>query len=89
MPREKIIFPPLHIKLGLMKQYVKTLSKEGDCFRYLCASFPELSEEKLKAGVFDGPQIRKMIRDKEFTHSMTRTEKRAWLSFVHVVEKFL
>ena len=64
MPREKIIFPPLHIKLGLMKQYVKALSKEGDCFRYLCAAFPELSEEKLKAGVFDGPQIRKMIKDK-------------------------
>ena len=48
MPRENIIFPPLHIKLGLIKPYVKALSKEGDCFRYLCASFPELREEKLK-----------------------------------------
>ena len=33
--------------------------------------------------------MRKMIRDKEFSHSMTRTEKRAWLSFVQVVENFL
>ena len=30
-----------------------------------------------------------MIKDKEFTYSMTRTEKRAWLSFVQVVENFL
>ena len=27
VPREKIIFPPLHIKLGLMKQFAKALDK--------------------------------------------------------------
>ena len=89
VPRGKIIFPPLHIKLGLMKQYVKALDKEGNCFRYLCSAFPGLSEEKLKAGIFDGPKIRKMIRDKEFTKSMTNIEKRAWLAFVEVVNNFL
>ena len=25
--RQKIVFPPLHIKLGLMKQFVKVLNK--------------------------------------------------------------
>ena len=30
--RHKIIFLPLHIKLGLMKQFVKALDKEGNCF---------------------------------------------------------
>ena len=29
--RKKIIFPPLHIKLGLMKQFVKALKTEV-CF---------------------------------------------------------
>ena len=55
VPRDKIIFPPLHIKLGLMKQFVKALNKEGDCFKYICKSFPGLSAENLKDGVFDGP----------------------------------
>ena len=27
--KEKIILPPLHIKLGLMKQFVKALNKDG------------------------------------------------------------
>ena len=55
--RSKIIFLPLHIKLGLMKQFVKALDKEGECFKYFCKAFPRLSSEKLKAGIFDGPQI--------------------------------
>ena len=44
--QEKIIFNPLHIKLGLMKQYVKALSMEGDCFKYICTTFPSISYEK-------------------------------------------
>ena len=28
----RIIFPPLHIKLGLMEQFVKALNKDGSCF---------------------------------------------------------
>ena len=52
-----IVFPPLQIKLGLMKQIVKALDKDGDCFQYICQSFPSLSNEKLKAGIFDSRQI--------------------------------
>ena len=47
--------PPLHIKLGLIKQFVKALDKDGDCFQYICKSFTSLSNKKLKAGIFDGP----------------------------------
>lgn len=84
-----ILIPPLHIKLGLMKQFVKALDIDGDCFLYLSNQFPQLSEAKLKAGVFNGPQIRKMLRDPEFIKKMTDTEKAAWLSFKMVVENFL
>ena len=49
--REKIMLPPLHIKLGLMKQFVKALNKNGGCFKYLCRFFPRLSLEKLQAGI--------------------------------------
>ena len=87
--REKIIFPSLHMKLGLMKQFVKALDKEGCCFKYICDAFPGLSIEKLKAGVFDGPDIRKLIRDENFVSSMTVLESNAWNAFVAVVKNFL
>lgn len=61
--KEKIILPPLHIKFGLMKQFVKTLDKNGDGFKYICRSFLGPNTEKLKAGVFNGPQILKLIKD--------------------------
>ena len=41
---EKVLLSPLHIKLGLMKQFVMALDKEGDCFRYLCVIFPAITE---------------------------------------------
>ena len=62
--RDRIILPPLHIKLGLMKQFVKALGKDGDCFNYIAKTFPGLSMEKLKAVIFDGPQIRKLMQHK-------------------------
>ncbi|GBO40623.1 hypothetical protein AVEN_222905-1 [Araneus ventricosus] len=37
---KKVLLPPLHIKLGLMKHFVKALPKEGECFEYLCDQFP-------------------------------------------------
>ena len=87
--REKIIFPPLHIKLGLMKQFVKALSTDGECFQHIVSAFPALSFEKIKAGVFDGPQIRALVRDEEFVRKMNDKEKTAWLSFVAVIQNFL
>jgi hypothetical protein len=32
---KKILLPPLLIKLGIMKLFVKVLSKAGNCFKYL------------------------------------------------------
>ena len=84
----KIILPPLHIKLGVMKQYVKALDHSGDCFRYICQTFPGLSEEKKKAGVFNGPQIRQLLRDSNFIASMTAHEARAWNAFSLAVNNF-
>ena len=60
---EKIILPLLHIKLGLMKQFVTALNTDGTCFRYLCSAFQGMSMEKIKAGIFNGPQIRQLIKD--------------------------
>ena len=84
-----IILPPLHIKLGLMKQFVRALNKEGACFGYISNKFPGLSIEKLKSGIFDGPQIRQLIGDPNFTDSMDEIESATWSSFVQVVKNFL
>jgi hypothetical protein len=46
--KQKILLPPLHIKLGIMKQFVKVLDKRGSCFQYLCIKFPALSEAKVR-----------------------------------------
>ena len=72
-----------------MKQYVKALNKHGNCFKYICRKFSELSIEKLKQGIFDGPQIRLLINDSEFVKSMTELEFSAWNSFVLVEKNFL
>jgi len=86
---DKILFPPLHIKLGMIKQFTNALDKNGSCFTSLCCTFPGVTIEKLKAGIFNGPQIGQLIRDRNFEESMNRTELEAWSSFVLVVKNFL
>ena len=86
---DKILLPSLHIKLGIMKQYIKALDKEGECFKYLAVKFPKLSEAKIKEGIFNGPDIRKLMKDDSFIDKMNIKEENAWLSFKEVVKKFL
>lgn len=85
----KILLPPLHIKLGLMKQFVKALDKDGKCFQSLLKIFPSLSDAKIKEGVFNGPDIRKVMKSTEFENTMTKYEKAAWVDFKNVVKSFL
>ena len=81
--RDRILFPPLHIKLSLIKQFTKALDT------YWCQAFPGLTMKKLKAGIFDGPQIWQLIRDPEFENSINKVELEAWKAFVLVVKNFL
>ena len=86
---KNIILPSLHIKLELMKQFVKALDCSGDCFGYIFSNFSGLSYEKKKAGIFDGPQIRTLLRDQYFVTTMTVVEARAWKAFSKVFHDFL
>ena len=83
---ENIIFPPLHIKLGIIKQFVKALNKDADCFIYLRSRFHGLSDEKVKSGIFNGQDIPKFVKDPELTAYMMDTEYDAWQYFVSVVK---
>ncbi len=53
---KKILLSPLHIKIGLIKQFVTALDKEKDCFKYLVTKSPKITSEKIKTGIFIGPQ---------------------------------
>ncbi|GBM61358.1 hypothetical protein AVEN_112241-1 [Araneus ventricosus] len=72
-----------------MKQFVKVLPKEGECFKYLCDQFPGLSEAKLKESVFIGPNIRKIMKDENFETKMETNERKAGESFKLVIISFL
>ena len=85
----KILLPPLHIKLGLMKNFVKAMDKDGNGFQFLQQMFPRISKEKLNAGIFDGPQIRQVMRDLEFESQLNGLELSAWLSLKSVIVNFL
>ena len=54
---DRVPFPPLHIKLGLIKHFTKALDKNDGYFTYLCQALPELTVEKLKVDICDGPLI--------------------------------
>jgi hypothetical protein len=86
---KKILLPPLHIKLDIMKQFLKALPKTGNCFKYLFKKFPYLSEAELKEGVFFGPDIGKPMFDKDVLLTMTEVETQACIAFKSVVTKFL
>ena len=72
-----------------MKQFIKALRLDGECFQHLLHTFSGLSYEKIKAGEFDGPQIRTLVCDQAFVQAMNDKEKAAWLSFVDVMKNFL
>jgi hypothetical protein len=42
----QILLPPLHIKLGLMKNFVKAMDRTGSAFKHLAEKFPRLREAK-------------------------------------------
>ena len=46
----KILLPPLHIKLSLIKNFLKAMDQTGSAFKYLAEKLPQLSEAKIKEG---------------------------------------
>ena len=72
---DKVLMPPLYIKLGLMKNFVKALAKQNsNGFEFLCEKFTELSQAKLKEGIFVRPQILEVFEDPEFENALNALE---------------
>ena len=53
---EDVFLPPLHLKLGLAKNFVKTMDRASAGFKYMSEKLSGVvSDAKLKAGVLNGP----------------------------------
>jgi hypothetical protein len=87
--REKVLLPPLHITLGLIKQFIKALDRDGPTLTFIRGMFPKVTDAKINEGVFIGPQVRKMLASQELQSKMKPVEKRAWCSLRNVVNGFL
>ena len=85
----KVLLPPLHIKLGLMKNFMKALHKNGAAFQHFSTVFPGLSAAKLKESIFVGPQIREVLKDPDFEELLNLKELGAWEAFKSVCSGFL
>ncbi|UYV84911.1 hypothetical protein LAZ67_X003967 [Cordylochernes scorpioides] len=86
---ENIYLPPLHIKLGFMKNFVKAMDRNASGFAYLKQIFSSISEAKIKEGIFVGSQIRELQQDGNFQNSLNEVEAAAWNSFRNVRKNFL
>jgi hypothetical protein len=52
-------------------------------------NFLNVSDAKIKEGIFIGPQIRELMQDKQFDEDLNETERNAWLSFKRLCKYFL
>lgn len=86
---KKILFPPLHIKLGIFTQFVLSLQKDGVAIDYLKNKFPRISESKIEHGILDGSKIKKIFKDQNFKKLLTKNELNAWNSFISLCDNFL
>ena len=86
---DKVIIPPLHIKLGLFKNFVKALHSDGEPMKIIKETFPKLSLAKVKEGLFVGPDTRKLFKTQQLTDYLSPIELRAWKALKDCVENFL
>jgi len=72
-----------------MKNYVQGMDEAGRRFEYVRNKFPNMSDAKIKEGLFIGPQVRELIQVKQFDGDLNETERNAWLSFKRICKDFL
>ena len=73
-----------------MKNLVKAIDRGEGCeFAFLLVKFPRISMEKFKAGIFDGPQIRELMKDPMLDEALSEAKLFAWQSLKSVVTNFL
>jgi hypothetical protein len=72
-----------------MKNFVKGMGRTGRGFQCVRNNFSNVSDAKIKEGIFIGPQIRELMQDKQFDEDLNETQRNAWLSFKSICKDFL
>ena len=72
-----------------MKNYVQGMDEAGRRFVDVRNKFPNVSDAKIKEGLFIGPQIRELKQDKQFDGDLNENERNAWLSVKKICKYFL
>jgi len=72
-----------------MKNFVKGMDKTGRGFEYVRNKLQNVSDVKVKEGIFIGPQIRELMQDKQFDEDLNEIERNTWLSFKMIYKDFL
>ena len=67
-----------------MNNFVKGMDKTGPGVEYVRNRFPNVSDAKIKEGIFIGPQIRELMQGED----LSETERNAWLSFKRICKNF-
>ena len=57
------------------------MDKTGRGFEYVRNKVPNVSDTKIKEGIFIGPQMRELMQDNQFDEDRNETERNAWLPF--------
>ena len=87
--QNRILLPPLHIKLGIVKNFITSILSNLSAAERLHTLFPNLSGMKLKAGVLTGPDIKKLVNDEIFAGELSLDQLGAWNAVKAVLQSFL
>ena len=66
LSQNNIFVPQLHVKLGLVKTFTKSLNNRESAMSFLKDKFCKLSATKVQEGVFTGRDIGQQIKDESF-----------------------
>jgi len=72
-----------------MKNSVKGMDKTDHGFEYVRNQFPNVSDTKIKKGIFIEPQFRELMQEKQFDEELNETERNTWLSFKRICKDFV
>jgi len=86
---EKIYLPPFAHKAGSLQNPAKGMDKTGRGFEYVRNKFPNVSDAKIKEGIFMGAQNRELMQDIQFDEDLNETGRNGWLSFKRICKDFL
>jgi hypothetical protein len=85
MNPKNVLLPPLHIKQGLVKNFVKALDKSGEGFPCLRSKFSNLHHTKVKQGISDCPLLRTVLFHENFRRKLNSTVLAVRKSFKSLV----